>query len=134
MIEIINEKERFRWNDWIDLFLCKEKWVEWNWDLHIRWEGCLVGISNTVAPGVHFLEVWRGWSADIWVLADRPVCLCGSFSPNGLKRWYLKYLTKKYLKKNNLRDWLRVVANSKESYELRYFQINQDEEEEEDED
>ncbi|EPQ12741.1 60S ribosomal protein L22 [Myotis brandtii] len=46
---------------------------------------------------------------------------------------YLKYLTKKYLKKNNLRDWLRVVANSKESYELRYFQINQDEEEEEDE-
>uniref|UniRef100_A0A672K2X9 Large ribosomal subunit protein eL22 n=1 Tax=Sinocyclocheilus grahami TaxID=75366 RepID=A0A672K2X9_SINGR len=47
---------------------------------------------------------------------------------------YLKYLTKKYLKKNNLRDWLRVVANTKESYELRYFQINQDEEEEEDED
>ncbi|XP_021565213.1 60S ribosomal protein L22-like isoform X2 [Carlito syrichta] len=47
---------------------------------------------------------------------------------------YLKYLTKKYLKTNNLRDWLRVVANSKESYELRYFQINQDEEEEEDED
>lgn len=47
---------------------------------------------------------------------------------------HLKYLTKKYLKKNNLRDWLRVVANSKESYELRYFQINQDEEEEEDED
>merc|ERR1719402_1482525 len=27
---------------------------------------------------------------------------------------YLKYLTKKYLKKNNLRDWLRVVASSKE--------------------
>lgn len=49
-------------------------------------------------------------------------------------RRYLKYLTKKYLKKNNLRDWLRVVANSKESYELRYFQINQDEEEEEEED
>merc|ERR1712240_969097 len=47
---------------------------------------------------------------------------------------YLKYLTKKYLKKNNLRDWLRVVANTKESYELRYFQINQDEEEEEGDD
>merc|ERR1711955_155581 len=47
---------------------------------------------------------------------------------------YLKYLTKKYLKKNNLRDWLRVVAASKESYELRYFQINNDEDEEEDED
>ncbi|XP_005992794.1 60S ribosomal protein L22-like 1 [Latimeria chalumnae] len=42
---------------------------------------------------------------------------------------YLKYLTKKYLKKNNLRDWLRVVASDKESYELRYFQISQEEEE-----
>uniref|UniRef100_UPI00398E78F1 ribosomal protein eL22-like isoform X1 n=1 Tax=Pristiophorus japonicus TaxID=55135 RepID=UPI00398E78F1 len=47
---------------------------------------------------------------------------------------YLKYLTKKYLKKNNLRDWLRVVASDKESYELRYFQIVQDEEESEAED
>jgi large subunit ribosomal protein L22e len=43
----------------------------------------------------------------------------------------LKYLTKKFLKKNKLRDWLRVVANTKESYELRYFNINQEEEEEE---
>ncbi|KAG2459093.1 RL22 protein, partial [Polypterus senegalus] len=57
-----------------------------------------------------------------------------STSPYSFRSGYLKYLTKKYLKKNNLRDWLRVVANSKESYELRYFQINQDEEEEEDED
>ncbi len=46
---------------------------------------------------------------------------------------YLKYLTKKYLKKNNLRDWLRVVASAKDAYELRYFQINNDEEEEEEE-
>merc|ERR1712008_111029 len=38
---------------------------------------------------------------------------------------YLKYLTKKYLKKNNLRDWLRVVAplTAKDTYELRYFQM-----------
>ncbi|VDO53689.1 unnamed protein product [Onchocerca flexuosa] len=41
---------------------------------------------------------------------------------------YLKYLTKKYLKRNSLRDWLRVVASSKDTYELRYFQINQDDE------
>ncbi|XP_060756786.1 60S ribosomal protein L22-like 1 [Neoarius graeffei] len=46
---------------------------------------------------------------------------------------YLKYLTKKYLKKNNLRDWLRVVASDKETYELRYFQISQDDESEVDE-
>jgi len=44
---------------------------------------------------------------------------------------YLKYLTKKYLKKNNLRDWLRVVSTTKDSYELRYFQINNEEDEEE---
>ncbi|XP_017574745.1 60S ribosomal protein L22-like 1 isoform X2 [Pygocentrus nattereri] len=43
---------------------------------------------------------------------------------------YLKYLAKKYLKKNSLRDWLRVVASDKESYELRYFQISQDDESE----
>lgn len=38
---------------------------------------------------------------------------------------YIKYLTKKYLKKHSLRDWLRVVSTGKETYELRYFQINQ---------
>ena len=49
-----------------------------------------------------------------------------------LSKRYLKYLTKKYLKKNNLRDWLRVVASNKHSFELRYFQVdNNDEEAEE---
>ncbi|GMH34101.1 hypothetical protein BSKO_01935 [Bryopsis sp. KO-2023] len=38
---------------------------------------------------------------------------------------YLKYLTKKYLKKHNVRDWLRVIASNKDRnvYELRYFNI-----------
>ena len=40
---------------------------------------------------------------------------------------YLKYLTKKFLKRNQLRDWLRVIASAKNAYELKYFQI-QDEE------
>lgn len=39
---------------------------------------------------------------------------------------YLKYLTKRYLKKNSLRDWVRVVANDKDNYELRYFRISSD--------
>lgn len=56
------------------------------------------------------------------------------FYPPRLPTRYLKYLTKKYLKKNNLRDWLRVVASDKETYELRYFQISQDDEEESDAD
>ncbi|KAF6999421.1 hypothetical protein CFC21_015454 [Triticum aestivum] len=47
---------------------------------------------------------------------------------------YLKYLTKKYLKKHNVRDWLRVIAANKERnvYELRYFNIAENEGEEED--
>eukprot|EP01137_Pigoraptor_chileana_P015314 Opistho-2@71088 len=45
---------------------------------------------------------------------------------------YLKYLTKKFLKKHQLRDWLRVVAVSKNAYELRYFNIEGDDEEAED--
>ena len=42
---------------------------------------------------------------------------------------YLKYLTKKYLKKNQLRDWLHVIASDKFSYQLRYFNIDQEEQE-----
>ncbi|KAK9448736.1 60S ribosomal protein eL22 [Limtongia smithiae] len=45
---------------------------------------------------------------------------------------YLKYLTKKYLKKKNLRDWLRVVSVSKGVYELRYFNVVVSDDEEED--
>lgn len=48
---------------------------------------------------------------------------------------YLKYLAKKYLKKQQLRDWLHVIASSKNSYELRYYNIHdQDAEEVEDSD
>jgi len=36
---------------------------------------------------------------------------------------YLKYLTKKFLKKNSLRDWIRVVATSKDIYQLRFYNI-----------
>ncbi|KNC80330.1 ribosomal protein L22e [Sphaeroforma arctica JP610] len=42
---------------------------------------------------------------------------------------YLKYLTKKYLKKHQLRDWMRVVASDKGTYEIKYFNINNDDDE-----
>jgi len=42
---------------------------------------------------------------------------------------YLKYLTKKFLKKQNLRDWLRVISTSKGVYELRFFNVDMDDEE-----
>lgn len=40
-----------------------------------------------------------------------------------LSKRYLKYLTKKFLKKNSLRDWIRVVASSKDVYQLRFYNI-----------
>lgn len=43
---------------------------------------------------------------------------------------YLKYLTKKYLRKQTLRDWIRVVASDKNTYELRYFNIHEEADEE----
>ncbi|KAG9099758.1 hypothetical protein FS749_000429 [Ceratobasidium sp. UAMH 11750] len=37
---------------------------------------------------------------------------------------YIKYLTSKFLKKNSLRDWIRVTATSKDGYELRFYKID----------
>lgn len=45
---------------------------------------------------------------------------------------YLKYLTKKFLKKQNLRDWMRVVAADKNSYELRYYNISEEDDDDDD--
>ncbi|KAK4634624.1 60S ribosomal protein L22 [Fulvia fulva] len=46
---------------------------------------------------------------------------------------YLKYLTKKFLKKQQLRDWLRVVSTSKGEYSLKFFNVVGEGEEEDDE-
>ncbi|KAF5390218.1 hypothetical protein D9757_002806 [Collybiopsis confluens] len=48
-----------------------------------------------------------------------------------LSKRYLKYLTKKFLKKNTLRDWIRVVATSKDSYTLKFFNISAGDDEDE---
>ncbi|KAH7880583.1 ribosomal protein L22e [Lentinula edodes] len=66
-----------------------------------------------------------------------------------LSKRYLKYLTKKFLKKNTLRDWIRydhstkmnpdrtnvilfsVVATTKDSYTLKFFNISTDNDEDE---
>eukprot|EP01018_Ginkgo_biloba_P006227 Gb_36164 [translate_table: standard] len=55
-------------------------------------------------------------------------------SESSFSKRYLKYLTKKYLKKHNVRDWLRVIASNKDRnvYELRYFNIAENEAEDED--
>ncbi|CCH62283.1 hypothetical protein TBLA_0G03470 [Henningerozyma blattae CBS 6284] len=43
---------------------------------------------------------------------------------------YLKYLTKKYLKKNQLRDWIRFVSTKQNSYRLAFYQVTPEEDEE----
>lgn len=81
----------------------------------IKVNGKLHNLGNSVTLG-------REKNTKVVVTSDIP-----------FSKRYLKYLTKKYLKKNTLRDWLRVVASGKDTYELRYFQINnQDEDDDED--
>lgn len=45
---------------------------------------------------------------------------------------YVKYLTKKFLKKQRLREWIRLVASSRNVYQFRFFNLvlsdNEDEE------
>ena len=43
-----------------------------------------------------------------------------------LSKRYLKYLTKKYLKKQEMREYLRVVATNKTTYEVRFLQLVND--------
>jgi large subunit ribosomal protein L22e len=70
---------------------------------------------------------------DVKVVRDRTKITVTS--EIAMSKRYLKYLTKKFLKKHNVRDWLRVIASNKDRsvYELRYFNIaeNQSDDEEE---
>lgn len=42
---------------------------------------------------------------------------------------YIKYLTKRYLKKQDVREYIRVIASSKTGYELKFFKVAEDAEE-----
>ena len=44
------------------------------------------------------------------------------------RKKYFKYLTKKFLKKKNLRDWIRILSRGKDKYQLKYFNIHDQEE------
>lgn len=45
------------------------------------------------------------------------------------RKKYFKYLTKKFLKKKDLRDWIRILSTSKDTYQLKYFNIQGEDEE-----
>lgn len=61
----------------------------------------------------------------ITVNMDKESIVCESKIP--LSKRYLKYLTKKYLKKQDLKEFLRVIATTKNTYQLRYFKIQNEE-------
>lgn len=46
---------------------------------------------------------------------------------------YLKYLTKRYLKKNQIRDWIRFISVKKNEYKLQFYSTSVDEDEEDEE-
>jgi large subunit ribosomal protein L22e len=43
-----------------------------------------------------------------------------------MSKRYIKYLTKKYLKKHSLREFLYVIATGKTGYQIKYFNIQQE--------
>ncbi|EPQ29205.1 uncharacterized protein PFL1_03492 [Pseudozyma flocculosa PF-1] len=64
------------------------------------------------------VSVTREGEGKIWVNTTIP-----------FSKRYLKYLTKKHLKRQQLRDWLRVVATSKQGFEIKFFNVSYDQEE-----
>ncbi len=47
-------------------------------------------------------------------------------SKEAFAKKYLKFLTGKFLKKNELRDYFRIVASAKNTFELRYFNAEEE--------
>ncbi|PKI82386.1 Ribosomal L22e protein [Malassezia vespertilionis] len=64
------------------------------------------------------VQIVREGEGKIWVKTTIP-----------FSKRYLKYLTKKFLKRAELRDWLRVVATSKPGFEIKFFNVSYDDEE-----
>jgi large subunit ribosomal protein L22e len=63
-------------------------------------------------------------NAGVTVSRDRTKLTITAPSDIQFPKRQLKYLTKRYLKKQQLRDYLRVLATSKNSYELKYPSIS----------
>jgi len=44
---------------------------------------------------------------------------------------YIKYLVKKYLKKNDILEYLKVIATDKQTYKIKYIKLGESDEQEE---
>lgn len=72
-------------------------------------------------------------SNNVVITRDRTKLTVASPADLGFSKRQLKYLAKRYLKKQQLKDYLRVVAPSKLTYEMRYYKISSDGNDEEEE-
>merc|ERR1712150_469958 len=63
-------------------------------------------------------------SNNVFISRDRTKISVASPVELKFSKRQLKYLSKRYLKKQQLRDYLRVIAASRNSYEMRYFSIS----------
>ena len=106
--------------------------------------GTIGGIGKSVKYGISFEKYLHdkikicsktGMLAanNVTISRDRTKLTIASPSDLNFSKRQLKYLSKRYLKKQQLRDYLRVIAASKNSYELRYPAIAAGEEEDNEE-
>jgi large subunit ribosomal protein L22e len=61
---------------------------------------------------------------NVVITRDRTKLTVASPAELNFSKRQLKYLSKRYLKKQQLKDYLRVVAASKLTYEMRYYKIS----------
>ena len=61
---------------------------------------------------------------NVVITRDRTKLTVASPQELGFSKRQLKYLSKRYLKKQQLKDFLRVIASSKNSYVLKYYNVS----------
>lgn len=62
-------------------------------------------------------------ASNVTISRDKTKLTVASPQELGFSKRQLKYLSKRYLKKQQLKDFLRVVAASKNSYVLKYYSV-----------
>ena len=72
-------------------------------------------------------------ASNVVISRDKSKLTVSSPQELGFSKRQLKYLSKRYLKKQQLKDFLRVVASSKNSYVLKYYSVSGGDEEAEEE-
>jgi large subunit ribosomal protein L22e len=62
-------------------------------------------------------------ASSVVISRDKTKLTVASPQELGFSKRQLKYLSKRYLKKQQLKEYIRVVAASKNSYQLKYYNV-----------